>query len=102
MFFDFQTKSPVSNFVVCLLGPKHHDLGKHIPRKPENTVYLSTFTNLLWYLTVMRIPLLCVQNVFCYLSDSSTQKYYLMEMLKEKNYDFVVFQSEATDNNSHD
>ena len=39
-------------------------------------------------------------QVFCYLSDSSTQKCCLLAMLQRKTV-FVVFQSEATKNKSH-
>ena len=81
MFFDFQTKTAVSKIFVCLLGLKFHDMGRQTQRKPENTVYLSTFTIFLWCPTVMLTPLLCIQIVLCYLSDSSTQKYCILVML---------------------
>ena len=48
-----------------------------------------------------RLRCCALQPLFCYLSDSSTQKYCLMVMLQRKNV-FVVIQSEATKNNSHD
>ena len=36
------------------------------------------------------------------MSNSPTQKYCLLGMLSRKNYVFVVFQPETTENNSHD
>ena len=62
----------------------------------ENTVYLSIFINLLWYLTVKQAPLLCIQTIFEYLSDSSTQKVVLNGQAVEQDCVFLVCQSEAT------
>ena len=51
------------NPFVCLLLLKLNDLCRQTQRKPENTVYLSTFTNLLRYLTAMQTLLLGVQAI---------------------------------------
>ena len=71
-----------SFIVVCLLGLKFHNLGRKTQRKPENTVYLSTFTVFLWYPTVNQTPSLFIQTVFfCCLSEFSTQKNGILVML---------------------
>ena len=64
----------------CLPELKLHNLCRQTQKKPKNTVYLSTFTSLLSYISVMQTLLLCVQ-MFCWFSDSSTQMYCLMVML---------------------
>ena len=59
MLFDFQSKTPVS--IICMLACNQTPLFVYTnPKKTENTVYLSTFTNLLWYHTVMQTLLLSV------------------------------------------
>ena len=86
---------------VCLLGLKFHDLGTQTQKKPECTVYLSNFTKFLWYLTVMQTPLLCIQTFFLFVELFDT-KVLLIRHAVTQIYVFVVFQSEATDNNSYD
>ena len=66
MFCDFQTKTPVSIILyACLYSNKLRDFCRQTHRKRENTVYVSIFTNMLLYLTVMQTLLLCVQTIFC-------------------------------------
>ena len=56
---------------------------------------------MLWYLTVMQILLLCVQP-FLLVEWLFGAKVLLNGYAVTQNYVFVVFQSEATKNNSHD
>ena len=52
------------NHFVCLLVVNFQYLFRQTQRKPGNTVYLSTPTNFLWYLTFMQTLFLCVQTIF--------------------------------------
>ena len=60
-------------------------------RDPENTVYLSILSNLLWYSRAMQTPFLFLQTNFCFLSDALTQKHCLMVMLKRESLFFLQF-----------
>ena len=50
----------------------------------------------------MQTPLLCIQTIFLLFEWLFDAKVLLNGHAVEQNYVFVVFQSEATKNNSHD
>ena len=81
MFFDFQTETPVSiNSYACLYS--NSMICVHDPKESLKTQFICQLPQFfLWYLTVMQTVLLCVQTIFCELSDSLTQKYRLMVMM---------------------
>ena len=94
MLFVFQTKTPVSNLVL-----KFDGLGRQTQGKPENIDCLSIFTTLLWYLTVMQTPLLCIQTILLLFELLVSANVLLNGHTATQNYVFVVFQLELTKTN---
>ena len=77
----FSNKDSRLKHFVCLPVLKLHSLCRQTVRTLDNTVCLSTFLNLLWYLTAMQTQLLSIQTFFRYLFYSPTQKCCLLELL---------------------
>ena len=107
MFFDFQTNwfscfliSSV-NHSVCLLVLKLHDLWRETQKKPENTV-LVNFLKFVVVSYSYADSVAVRSNHFLLVKWLFDAKVLLNGHAVTQNYVFVVFQSEATRNNSHD
>ena len=81
MFFDFQTKTPVSIFLYVRLYSNSLIFGDK-PNENLKVQFVCQRSEIfVWYPTVVQTQLLCIQAFFYYLSNSPTQKYCLLVML---------------------
>ena len=102
MFFDFQTKTPVSKILKACLASNSLIWVQKRKKKPEYTVYLSNATSFLWYLTVMLTPLLCIQTISVISGILRRKSTAYWSCCNAKLFFLKVFQSEATKHNYND
>ena len=101
MFFDFQTKSPVSNFLyACLVSNSVIWVDKRKEGLKTQFIYqLSKFFS--GILQSCWLPYCAFKLFFLLFEWLFDAKVLHIGHAVKQNYVFVVFQSEATENNSH-
>ena len=101
MFFDFQIRTPVSiNLYACLYS--HSIVCVDKPKENPNAQFICQLSqNCWWYPTVMQTFLLCIQTFFLLVERLFNAKVLPNGHALTENYVILIFQSEATKNNSH-
>ena len=101
MFFDFQTKTPVSKILnACLASNSMIWVQKR--KKSLSTQFISQLPQVFCGISQSCRLRYCAFKLFLLFEEIFDAKVLLIGHIVTQNYFFVVFQSEATKHNSND
>ena len=103
MFFDFQSKTPVSKTLYARLASTSM-IWVHKRKESLSTQFISQLPQVFWFFVVSYShadSVACIQ-IFLLFEELFDAKVLLIGHAVRQNYVFIVFQSEATKNNSND
>ena len=101
MFFDFQTKTPVSKILYACLA-SNSMIWVHRRKESLSTQFISQLPQVFCAILQSCRLRCCAFKVFLVFEELFVAKVLIIGHAVTQNYVFVVFQSEATKNNSND